>query len=379
MEALRILIVDDSTLYRKVIRDALSELPGVKVIGSANNGTDALERISFYRPDLVTLDIEMPQLSGLEVLERLQTMEHDTGVIMLSSLTSRGASATTRALSLGAFDFVLKPEGQTLEQSVSELKHSLLPRVRAFASSRRRSLSVGIPNTNSVPLPQRTLQHSNGATSTITCANEPLFFSPTIPPNPQIRPEAVAVGISTGGPAALMNLIPKLPGTLKVPVFLVQHMPPVFTRSLAHALNEKSSLRVVEAEDGMKVMPGEVYIAPGGFQMKVVRKGLKVEIEINNDPPENSSRPSVDYTFRSVAKVYGSQVLGVIMTGMGSDGLNGCRDIKRNGGSVITQDESSCVVYGMPRATFEAGLSDSVCELDAIAPRIVETLSGVRR
>jgi len=216
MEALRILVVDDSTLYRKVIRDALSQLPGVQVIGSANNGADALERISFYRPDLVTLDIEMPQLSGLQVLERLQTMEHDTGVIMLSSLTSRGATTTTQALSLGAFDFVLKPEGRTLQQSVTELKQSLLPRVRAFASSRRRSLSSGAKNTNPVPLAQRILQHSSGATSTITCGNEPLFFSPTIPPNPNIRPAAVAIGISTGGPSALMNLIPKLPGTLRV-------------------------------------------------------------------------------------------------------------------------------------------------------------------
>jgi len=327
----------------------------------------------------VTLDIEMPQLSGLQVLERLQTMEHDTGVIMLSSLTSRGATTTTQALSLGAFDFVLKPEGRTLQQSVAELKQSLLPRVRAFASSRRRSLSSGAQNTNPVPLAQRILQHSSGATSTITCGNEPLFFSPTIPPNPNIRPAAVAIGISTGGPSALMNLIPKLPGTLRVPIFLVQHMPPVFTRSLAQSLDEKSEVRVLEAENGMPVMPGEVYIAPGGFQMKVVRKGLKAEIEINNDPPENSSKPSVDYTFRSVTNVYGSQVLGVIMTGMGSDGLNGCRDIKRNGGSVITQNESSCVVYGMPRATFEAGLSDSVCELNTIAPRIVESLSGVRR
>lgn len=389
METLRILVVDDSTLYRKVIRDSLNELPNVEVVGIANNGRDALERIRQHRPDLVTLDVEMPQMTGIEVLERLRDMDHDSGVIMLSSLTSRGAVATTKALSLGAFDFVLKPEGKTLDESVETLKTSLLPRVKAFAASRRRSIphrtpTATSPSKPSAPAPYvapRTTSAKDelfGRTSQPETGNS-LFFSPTIPPNPNVRPEVVAIGVSTGGPAALMEVIPKFPAGLRAPIFVVQHMPPVFTRSLAEALDAKSRVTVVEAAHGMKVVPGQIYIAPGGHQMKIVKNGVQAEIEINDDPPENSSRPSVDYMFRSVCKAYGSRVLGVVMTGMGADGVNGCRDIKRNGGSVVTQDENSCVVYGMPRAVYEAGLSDAVCELKNIPNRIVDTLAGVTR
>lgn len=386
MDTLRILVVDDSTLYRKVIRDSLNELPNVQVVGVANNGRDALERIRQHKPDLVTLDVEMPQLNGLEVLEHLSDMDHDSGVIMLSSLTSRGAIATTKALQLGAFDFVLKPEGKTLDESVATLKTSLLPRVKAFADSRRRS--VPHPKRSAPAAPPAPLFGNSGAArggkeglfaKPAETESNSLCFSPTIPPNPNIRPEVVAIGVSTGGPAALMEVIPRLPAGLKVPIFIVQHMPPVFTRSLAEALDAKSRVSVVEAENGMRVSPGSVYIAPGGHQMKIKKDGVFAEIEINDDPPENSSRPSVDYMFRSVAKAYGSRILGVIMTGMGSDGAIGCRDIKRNGGSVITQSEASCVVYGMPRATYEAGLSDAVCELSNISGRIVDTLNGVAR
>lgn len=373
---LRILVVDDSTLYRKVIRDSLCTMPNVEVIGVAQNGKVALERVALHQPDLITLDVEMPELTGLQVLEQLRALRSNTGVIMLSSLTDRGAYATNQALALGAFDFVLKPNERSLEENIDKLRSRLQPCVAAFAASHRRTFSRGGSESFAYPSALGQSTKANVCeTPGADCCNQPLFFSPSIPPNPKTKPEAVAIGISTGGPAALSSLIPSLPQHLSVPIFVVQHMPPVFTKSLAESLNQKSQLAVVEAENGMQVQPGTVYIAPGGHQMKVHRKGFHVEIEINDDPPQNSSRPSVDYTFRSVAETYNSRTLGVIMTGMGADGVHGCRDIKRAGGSIITQDESSCVVYGMPRSVAEAGLSDSVCSLSAIGPRIVELLA----
>lgn len=389
MDTLRILVVDDSTLYRKVIRDALNELPNVQVVGVASNGRDALDRIRQHRPDLVTLDIEMPELTGLEVLERLKDQDHDTGVIMLSSLTSRGAVATTKALSLGAFDFVLKPEGKTLQESVDTLKRSLLPRVKAYAASRFRTVSPQ-PGTSRTVQPSSP-ENSASPSPQHVSAKDALFGKTTPDPKSSAgstpratsalgaKPEVVAIGVSTGGPAALMDVIPHLPAGLRAPILIVQHMPPVFTRSLAEALDAKSRVTVVEAEAGMQVLPGQVYIAPGGHQMKIVKNGMTTQIEINDDPPENSSRPSVDYMFRSVCAAYGNRVLGVIMTGMGSDGTHGCREIKRIGGTVMTQDETSCVVYGMPRAVEEAGLSDVVCGLRDIPTRIVDLLAGATR
>ncbi len=351
-DPLRVLVVDDTVVYRKVISDILAQMPGVEVVGVAANGRIALQKIDQLRPDLLTLDLEMPELDGLGVLRHLQQTRQPVGAIMLSAFTTAGADATIAALKLGAFDFVLKPATGSMAESAEALRRDLQPKLEAFARSRLLRAAVRIPaEPRAVPAP----------------APPP---RPAMP-GPVGRPLVVAIGISTGGPQALTTMLPMLPGDLAVPVLIVQHMPPKFTRSLAEDLNSRCVLKVSEGQDGQRVSPGEVVIAPGGAQMRIERSENLPVVRITDDPPENSCRPSVDYLFRSVAHEFGGQAVGVIMTGMGSDGTLGCRLLKRRGATIVTQDEATCVVYGMPRAPAEEGLSDVIAPLDRIAPEIV--------
>lgn len=344
---MRILVVDDSTVFRKVVRDTLSQVPGVEVVGVANDGKAALEKIDRLTPDLVTLDIEMPVMSGIAVLQELRQRSSRPEVIMLSSLTDEGAYATTQALRLGAFDFVLKPAQSSPKESQDQLRRHLVPKVTALLQRGETHPCAAAPSSKPIQNSNRPPAFSAPATS---------FAEATV----------VGIGISTGGPAALSELLPKVPGDLAVPLLIVQHMPAVFTRSLANELNRTSQITVQEAVDGQLIEPGHAYIAPGGQQMKVIRDQRQFFVQVHDDPPERNCKPSVDYLFRSIANTYGRSAMGIIMTGMGDDGTRGCQLLKRLGCPIVAQDEASCVIYGMPRKIVEAGLADAIIPLNKI-------------
>jgi two-component system chemotaxis response regulator CheB len=342
---MRVLVVDDSTVFRKVVRDALAEQPGVEVVGVAPDGRKALEKIEQLSPDVVTLDVEMPELDGLGVLRELRQRAGGPSVIVLSSFTTTAAALTAQALRLGAFDFILKPSETSLERNVQRLREELEPKIRLLSAKLGESCNGASEQATS---------HTNGA----ACAVERPKF-----PTANARPKIIAIGVSTGGPAALHELLPKLPADFPTPIAIVQHMPPIFTRSLAEDLDRSCAISVREASDGETLRPGVAYIAPGGRQMQLDSVGGSPTIKITDDPPERSCRPSVDYMFRSVAHLFGPNALAVILTGMGDDGAAGCRLLKRYGAQVAAQDQASCVVYGMPRQVIEAGLADVICPL----------------
>jgi len=345
---MRVLVVDDSMLFRKVVRDALAQEPAIEVVGSAADGRAALEKIDQFRPDAITLDLEMPEVDGLGVLRELHVRPNPPGVIVVSALTDSGAALTTQALRLGAFDFVLKPNGTNFDENRERLAADLLPKIRLLAERR-----------------QLVLDEVHSAAK---CDLAPP--DPTRATFPQQAPKVVAIGISTGGPAALHVMVPELPAHLPVPVVIVQHMPPKFTRSLADDLDRNSAVHVTEGRNGQRLQAGTVYIAPGGLQTRVERQLRGLKLCVTDDPPEKCCKPSVDYLFRSLALQLGSQVLAVVMTGMGDDGHAGCRLLKQRGACVLAQDAASCVVYGMPRQVIDHGLADLIRPLDAIAETI---------
>jgi two-component system chemotaxis response regulator CheB len=355
---LRVLVVDDTIMYRKVVGDILAEMPGVEVVGTANNGKIALSRIASLKPDLITLDVEMPIMNGLETLQELQKAGSDVGVIMLSNLTKRGSDITMKALEHGAFDFIPKPDGEDLRANMQTLRDALHPRIRAYGKRlEMRGLLGRSARATGTPAPQPKVVVTSAAPSRRTG-----------------KSKAVAIGISTGGPNALAKMLPQLP-RLGVPVFIVQHMPPVFTKSLAESLDAKCQYEVREAQHNDPVRPDVIYIAPGGKQMRVAagQGGAKI-IQITDDPPENNCKPAADYLFRSVAREYGALATGVVMTGMGGDGTLGLKVLKSFGAVTIGQDEETCVVYGMPKMAAEAGVVDVVASLQMIASEIARTV-----
>ncbi len=356
---LRVLVVDDTIMYRKVVGDILAEMPGVEVVGTANNGKIALTRIASLKPDLITLDVEMPIMNGLETLQEIQKNHSDVGVIMLSTLTKRGSEITMRALELGAFDFIAKPDAEVMQENVQMLRNAIGPRIKAFAKRlelrlllKQRQRPVGAAAVAPAPVAPKVLASSRRTG----------------------KSKAIAIGISTGGPNALTKMLPQLP-RLGVSIFVVQHMPPVFTKSLAESLDTKCQYEVREAENNEAVRPDVIYIAPGGKHMRVASGtgGGKI-IQITDDPPENNCKPAADYMFRSVAREYGALSTGVIMTGMGGDGTLGLKVLKSFGAVTIGQDEESCVVYGMPKMAVEAGVVDVVSPLQMIASEIIRTV-----
>lgn len=351
---LRAIVVDDSIIFRKVVRDCLGELDGVEVIDVAKDGQSAIEKIVKQRPDIVTLDVEMPVLDGLEVLKALQRAKTDAKVIMVSSHTERGAATTTRALSIGAFDFILKPNLGTMEENHRELKRQLGTRVEILRRRARRAMTKDTIPARRIESPQETKQ----------------FGPPT--PVKIGRLDAICIGISTGGPKALGELVSSLPCTIDVPILVVQHMPPLFTATLAKALNDASKLDVVEASDGMPLRGGVVQIAPGGKQMGIGGYAGAWTIEITDDAPEKACKPSVDYLFRSAARQFRRNMLAIVMTGMGDDGLAGCEKVAANGAPIWAQDQASSTVYGMPRRIQQAGLANEVRSLTEIAQGIEE-------
>lgn len=339
---IRIVVVDDSSLFRHLIRDILREIPGCSVVGNAENGNRAIEIITERKPDLVTLDVEMPDKNGIEVLREMKRCQSTTKAIMVSRLTDAGARVTTDALMEGAFDFVLKPSGSNPEQNRATLTATLKEKITAFRHSKKEQLA------------QEPQDEFADADST------------------QVgHYDAVLIGTSTGGPEALRTVLPKLPSSFPLPVLVVQHMPPQYTGKLAERLNELCALEVVEAKDAMPVRAGTIYIAPGGRHMKVTSRNRAPIVQLTDDPPEHSCRPAVDYLFRSAGDVWGGRTIGVIMTGMGQDGTEGCLLLKQMGGYIIAQDADSCVVYGMPKSVVDNDLCNRVVQLKSIPSAIV--------
>ncbi|OAG28317.1 protein-glutamate methylesterase/protein-glutamine glutaminase [Thermodesulfatator autotrophicus] len=345
MKRIRVLVVDDSPLVRRLISEALKADPEIELVGTASNGKEAIDKVRLLRPEVITLDIEMPVMDGLTALEKLKRLYPKVQVIMFSTLTEKGAKETIKALSLGAFDFVTKPSSRSLSESIKRIKEELIPKIKS---------AVPQITTPVRPVPQK-----------------PAITKPAVKPvqrRPLItgRREVVAIGVSTGGPKALSDIIPKLPAGFPVPILIVQHMPPLFTAQLASRLDQLSALKVVEAQAGMPLGPGKVFIAPGDQHMEVAKRGVAKVIHLHKGPPENSCRPAVDVLFRSVAKVYGGRSVAMVLTGMGQDGLAGAMILKEAGALIVAQDEATSTVYGMPRAVVEAGLADYVLPLQEI-------------
>jgi two-component system chemotaxis response regulator CheB len=349
-DLLRILVVDDSALYRQMICNVLREAPDVEVVGTAKSGRDALEQVDALAPDLLTLDVRMPDLDGIDVLRELKKRRSPAKAVMVSGFTAEGAQVTTDALMEGAFDFILKPSGPDAAANRLALLEALREKLQAFRDSRsaaRRGPLRSLPaKLSAKPAPAR----------------------------PATGYAVAAIGTSTGGPVALREVLGRLPGDLPAPLLIVQHMPAQYTHSLAMRLNEASPLEVVEACDGMALEPGFAFLAPGGRQMKVVQRGARSRIQITDDPPENSCRPSVDYLLRSVADAFGDRAVAVIMTGMGRDGAEGCRRLKQRGACVIAQHPDGCAVFGMPKAVIDEQLADHIVPLGGIAASIMNQL-----
>jgi two-component system chemotaxis response regulator CheB len=347
MPKFRILVVDDSAVFRRLVSDELSRDPELEVAGTAANGRIALAKLGQLSPDLVILDLAMPEMDGLEVLKELRKTYPRLPVIMFSSLTERGAEATLDALALGATDYFTKPtDAGGLEGSLRVIQEQMIPMIKALCA----------------PLRQRTAPSAATAGSQI--AGRAAIATGTI--------RVVAIGASTGGPNALSEIFTKLPADFPVPILIVQHMPPMFTRLLAERLTAQSPIRVQEAATGTLLKPGEAWIAPGDYHMIVVRDGLGYRLLVHQDPPENSCRPAVDVLLRSVAQSFGADSLTVILTGMGQDGLRGCEAIRAAGARVLAQDEATSVVWGMPGYVAGAGLADRVLPLALLGPEIVQ-------
>jgi two-component system chemotaxis response regulator CheB len=348
MLPVRILVVDDSVVVRKFLCEALAGSSQVEVVGTASNGAIALAKIPQMNPDVITLDIEMPGLDGIQTLTEIRKLHPKLPVIMFSTLTERGAAITLEALSRGASDYMTKPSNsESLANAIEQVRSQLIAKVVSLTGGSR----IG----KAPPQPRAVRRKSSTQ-----------------------RVSILTIGTSTGGPNALAEVVPRLPEDFPVPVVVVQHMPPLFTRLLAERLNSQSPLSVNEAEANRTLKAGQVWIARGDYHLTVVRRGAEVVLNLSQDPPEHSCRPAVDVLFRSVAQVYGAGALGVVMTGMGSDGARGAAHIRDAGGEILVQDEASSVVWGMPGAVVNAGAADKVCPLAEMSTEIIRRVKASR-
>ncbi|HHW77546.1 MAG TPA: chemotaxis response regulator protein-glutamate methylesterase [Xanthomonadaceae bacterium] len=390
---IRVLLVDDSAVIRRLLADVLSGDPALEIVGQAPNGRVALEKLPALKPDLVILDVEMPEMDGLETLAEIRKREPRLPVIMFSSLTERGAIVTLEALALGASDYVTKPSNTgNMATALQRVRDELIPRIKTFC----RPVAVPAPLPSPPPagrapffkpfdfLPGHRQEPVQRAPDPHLPGHRQERAGPAPVPQPESRPspfpvaprprqrvDIVAIGVSTGGPNALAALLPRLPATFPVPILIVQHMPPIFTRLLAERLAAQSTLAVAEGAAGEILRPGQVRLAPGGSHLVLERQGTQVRLQLNQNEPENSCRPAVDVLFRSVADVYRANALAVILTGMGNDGLRGCEAIRKAGGQILVQDEASSVVWGMPGFVAKAGLADGQIGLAQLAGEIL--------
>ena len=349
-ESIRIMICDDSSVLRRLVQDTLSAEPDFEVVYAARHGRDAVDNLEKYDPQLVLLDVEMPVMDGIETVQAIRQCRRTLPIIMFSSITARGAEATLDALAAGANDYVTKPTGTGhLAESMSRVRSELAPKIRLLT----RRVDSATPRKK---------------TYKSTSASQPA----SRPTGDQQPAGVVVIGVSTGGPNALAQLLPQLPANLPVPVLIVQHMPPTFTRFLADRLSASCACPVQEATGGTPLRAGRIWIAPGDHHLVVAKKGSQLVLELDAGPEENSCRPAADVLFRSVAKHFGDRTLAVVLTGMGKDGLAGSRAINAAHGHVLVQDEASSVVWGMPREVAEAGIADEVLPLDQLGDAIVQ-------
>jgi two-component system chemotaxis response regulator CheB len=408
--AVRILIVDDSAVMRALLRSVVTSDPRIEVAGTASDGASALRSLDSARPDLILLDVEMPGMDGLSTLKQMKAAGKHIPVIMCSSLTQRGAKVTMDALASGAADYVAKPSGQrSREVAIQTLAQDLIPKILALTGpAPGLAHSSGLPHSQAAAmdsasafgarfggplssgrpvLPQAfpNLKPIRGAQAAAEAA--------TPPPAIAAPPSIVVIGVSTGGPAALDTLLPELPADFPLPVLIVQHMPELFTSLLAERLNGRCPLRVSEATPGEPVRRGSIYIARGDWHLEVVLVGSygsassslsstvapAATLRLTQEPHENHCRPAVDVLFRTAVSVYGSRVLGIVLTGMGYDGLAGSRLIRQRGGTVLAQDQSTSAVWGMPGAVAQAGLAQRILPLNAIAPEILRLAGRSQR
>ena len=345
---INVLIVDDSAFMRNTLSSMISSDPGLRVIGTARDGIEAVEKVSSLKPDVVTLDIEMPRMDGIEALKHIMA-KNPVPVLMVSSLTTEGAKATLDALDIGAVDFIPKNLAD-LSVNIVKIREILVEKIKGIGRKR----------------PFRRI---------IKLTHKPLHMPKASQYASKRRISIVAIGSSTGGPRALQNIITQFPEDFPVPILIAQHMPPAFTGPFAERLNQLSNIKVKEAEDGEPLKKGTVFIAPGGGHMKVRRKGMaETCIAISKDSGEYIYRPSVDVLMLSIVESFSAYVLGIILTGLGNDGEKGMGAIKDKGGKTIAESEETCVVYGMPKAVVNAGIADKIVPLDEIAGEIINSV-----
>jgi len=360
-EKKKVLIVDDSAFMRRVISDIIKSDNRLEVVGTASNGKEALKVISNLKPDVISLDIQMPVMDGLTMLKELNKT-NKIPVVMMSTLTKEGATETIQALELGAFDFVAKPDN-IFKVNSDEVRSELLNKIHLAIKSGERSVTryrpkisktIHVPDKQESSIREKTTFHHNSG---------------------ERMTKLVAIGTSTGGPRALQYLLPYLPAEIDAGIVIVQHMPPGFTKSLADRLNQLSEINVKEAEDGEQIIPGTAYIAPGDRHLLVRQSGANYFVELSDGPKKGAHKPSVDVMMTSITRIKIPHVVGVIMTGMGADGRDGFRDLKNARDiHVFAQDEESCVVYGMPKSVVDAGLADEVIPLNQLSKAITKKL-----
>ena len=360
-QKIKVLVTDDSFFMRKLITDMLNDHPFIEVLDTAKNGEDLLEKLTQLTPDVITLDVEMPIMDGLSVLKKIMN-EKPIPIIMLSSTTKEGAHNTIRAMELGAFDFVPKPSG-AISIDLYKVKQELVSKI------------ILASKVNMRPLTNKKIKLQNNSMMEKTASIVQKSVQQVESKNSKDNHTIIAIGTSTGGPRALQQVLTSLPGNIHAPIFIVQHMPPGFTKSLSERLNSLCKINVVEAEHLMDVLPNTAYIAPGGYHMEV--KSLernRLVIHLNESPPIKGHRPAVDVLFQSISQLSRNKVV-TVLTGMGSDGSIGIKEIKEKGSAyIIAESEETTVVNGMPKAAIQTGLVDEVVELTAIASVIMKNI-----
>ncbi len=352
----RVLVVDDSIFICKALTRILEKDPNIKVIGTAHDGQEAIEKVKQLDPDIVTLDVEMPRMNGIEALKVIMR-NYPRPVIMISSLTKEGAKTTIEALSLGAVDFIPKELYQSSVAGINleKLEEQLLEKIKVIAKKRVQFSKN--PNTFTSAISSKSTDTQSRS------ATRPIVRKGIV--------DVVVIGVSTGGPTALQKVIAKLPSDIPIPGIIIQHMPPAFTGPLAKRLSSLGGPVVKEAEKGERLTPGKFLVVPGAYHMQLKKIGSIVQVVLTEEPKDAIYHPSIDLTISSAAEIFGSKTLAVILTGMGKDGLEGVKKVKEKGGKVIAQDEATSVVYGMPKVVVEAGLADKVVPIDKVAEAIM--------
>jgi len=363
VDKIKIVVVDDSAFMRKAISDMIESESNFEVVAKLRDGRELVEKVDKYNPDIITLDLQMRDLDGLATLKELKRLGKNYPVLMVSSSTTEGSELTLECLDNGAISFITKPSG-SISLDIIKVQKNLIEQIKSITSnvnSRKKIIS-----TNN----KTSYTYNNG-----TIINEKSIKrenTMSIPKNKRI--DAVVIGASTGGPKALQEVLTKLPGNLGVPVFVVQHMPEGFTKVFSERLDKNCEMKVIEAYEGMKISKNTIYIAKGGQHMTI---GSNNVINLNEEPPMWGVRPAVDKLFNSAIKVYGGNLISAILTGMGRDGADGTSNIKDSGGITISEDKSTCIIYGMPKAAFETGKVDLVIPLNEIATKITKIIKGV--